>query len=173
MDIDIIVDTDFLFALIISVQTANILGKRTFPGDGHCQQDRIQTRFIKPFAYILSGSDHHKGFICWNCSQGSQFFTFLFLLSAAQKQKYMIRFAPKGLLQTNCVLLSFSQQQRCSSLRNYLDCVRNQEVISCLILRNTRIDILDRSGVRQPCSGKARNCVMREAPLFCLVFCID
>ncbi len=61
--IDIIVDARFALPLIQAMQSTRILCQCPLPGNRHCQEKSIQTRFVKSLADVFSCRANHQRFI--------------------------------------------------------------------------------------------------------------
>src|ERR1700682_4074243 len=50
--IDIVDDENLGLPVMLTVQTANILGQRAFPGDGHREEERVEPLIVKALTKI-------------------------------------------------------------------------------------------------------------------------
>ena len=120
MDIHVIIDTNFVFSLIISVEASRILRQRAFPRYGHRQKQCVEPWGIKSLSDILSGRNHYDIFIVRHILQSGHLFTLLFLLVAADKQKNIFDFIRQTTGKQCSVFLSFGQQDWRTPLLNQI-----------------------------------------------------
>jgi hypothetical protein len=55
--IDVVVNGDLILALMVAMKPTHVLGKGTFPRNGHCEEQRIQTSIVKAFSQIAAGGE--------------------------------------------------------------------------------------------------------------------
>ena len=67
--IDIVDDENVGLPVMLAMQTADILGQRALPGDGHRQEQRIEPLIVEALANIAPGSKD-KPFLIVGHSQG-------------------------------------------------------------------------------------------------------
>lgn len=66
----VVVDLHESFVVVETVQPAHVLLERALPGDRHRQEERIQTRVVKTFAYVAPRRQNYPGFFLRHGRQG-------------------------------------------------------------------------------------------------------
>ena len=123
MDIHIIVDTNFLLSLIISMKSSSILGQCAFPRYGHRKKQGVQPWGVKSLSNILSGGNDHHILIVRHILQCCQLFTLILLLLTTNKQKDILHLIRQTTSEQYSVFFPFRQQNWCTPLLNQLQSI--------------------------------------------------
>ena len=63
IEIGVVIDADFRFSGVKSVQTPGLLGERAFPRDRHRQEQCVKTGVIEPLSQITACGHHYSSFL--------------------------------------------------------------------------------------------------------------
>jgi len=66
IEVGIIVDANFFFAVVEAVEAASVLGDDAAPGDGHGKKESVETGIIEAFADEFAGGKNDASFVFGN-----------------------------------------------------------------------------------------------------------